>query len=251
MAQGTKVSRLVTAGQSWMGCQEPAVRAVGCDAVRLAIRGSGPACRSRQRDGARHFRRLRRSSIEESIVTRARLYRLRKNGEQRTNSRAELPQGLKPLTDFAAVTAPFDYAQGRLKVVPFQVSSNLQSFSAACLAGPQAAQNERGALAPAGTPREDSPLVLHTSAACLEHFHYSYRVGFVVSHPFHKEREKDGARSFLTPSVKMPAPTERLSTPQLRSWPLSAASSGRIFRSVSHRRAVFAPDSRFLTLSHR
>jgi hypothetical protein len=34
-------------------------------------------------------------------------------------------------------------------------------------------------------------------------FHYSCRVGFVVSHPFHKEREKDGARSFLTPSVKM------------------------------------------------
>jgi hypothetical protein len=40
--------------------------------------------------------------------------------------------------------------------------------------------------------------------ATLKHFHYSYRVGFVVSHPFHKEREKDGARSFLTPSVKMP-----------------------------------------------
>jgi hypothetical protein len=38
----------------------------------------------------------------------------------------------------------------------------------------------------------------------LEHFHHSYRMGFVVSHPFHKEREKDGARSFLTPSVKMP-----------------------------------------------
>jgi hypothetical protein len=29
-------------------------------------------------------------------------------------------------------------------------------------------------------------------------FHYSHGVGFVVSHPFHKEREKYGARSFLT-----------------------------------------------------
>ena len=38
----------------------------------------------------------------------------------------------------------------------------------------------------------------------LEHFHYFYGVSFVVSHPFHKEREKDGARGFLTPSVKMP-----------------------------------------------
>jgi hypothetical protein len=41
-------------------------------------------------------------------------------------------------------------------------------------------------------------------AAGLKHFHYCDRVGFVVSHPFHKEREKDGARSFLRPSVKMP-----------------------------------------------
>ena len=37
----------------------------------------------------------------------------------------------------------------------------------------------------------------------LKHFHSSCRVGFVVFHPFHREREKDGARSFLAPSVKM------------------------------------------------
>jgi hypothetical protein len=37
----------------------------------------------------------------------------------------------------------------------------------------------------------------------LERFHSSCRVDFVVSHPFHKELERDGARSFLTPSVKM------------------------------------------------
>jgi hypothetical protein len=36
-----------------------------------------------------------------------------------------------------------------------------------------------------------------------EHFHNFCNVDFVVSHPFHKEREMDGARSFLTPSVKM------------------------------------------------
>jgi hypothetical protein len=52
----------------------------------------------------------------------------------RQNSRAidDDPQGLKPLTHFAAVTAPFDFAQGRLEVVPFHLSSDLQSFSAAC-----------------------------------------------------------------------------------------------------------------------
>ena len=38
----------------------------------------------------------------------------------------------------------------------------------------------------------------------LGRFHSSCRVDFVVSHPFHIEREMDGARSFLTPSVKMP-----------------------------------------------
>src|ERR1017187_7324146 len=37
----------------------------------------------------------------------------------------------------------------------------------------------------------------------LEHFHNFCKVDFVVSHPFHKEREMDGARSFLTTSVKM------------------------------------------------
>jgi hypothetical protein len=37
----------------------------------------------------------------------------------------------------------------------------------------------------------------------LEHFHNFCRVDFVVSHPFHKEREMDGARSFLTLPVKM------------------------------------------------
>jgi hypothetical protein len=42
-----------------------------------------------------------------------------------------------------------------------------------------------------------------TLFAALEHYHCSCRVEFVVSHPFHKEREMDGARSFLTPSVKM------------------------------------------------
>src|ERR1035437_675885 len=36
-----------------------------------------------------------------------------------------------------------------------------------------------------------------------EYCQNSCRVDFVVSHPFHKEREMDGARSFLTPSVKM------------------------------------------------
>ena len=36
----------------------------------------------------------------------------------------------------------------------------------------------------------------------LEHFHSSCSVGLVVSHPFHKEREMDGARSILTLSVK-------------------------------------------------
>jgi hypothetical protein len=41
------------------------------------------------------------------------------------------------------------------------------------------------------------------SSLDLEHYHCSCRVEFVVSHPFHKEREMDGARSFLTPSVKM------------------------------------------------
>jgi|GEM_PF-4851367 hypothetical protein len=35
------------------------------------------------------------------------------------------------------------------------------------------------------------------------HYHCSGRVEFVASHPFHKEREMDGARSFLTPSEKM------------------------------------------------
>jgi len=44
----------------------------------------------------------------------------------------------------------------------------------------------------------------------LRHSHYSYRVGFVVSHPFHKEREMDGARIFLTPSLKMLWKEERL-----------------------------------------
>jgi hypothetical protein len=37
----------------------------------------------------------------------------------------------------------------------------------------------------------------------LEQFHNFCKVDFVVSHPFHKEREMDGARSFLTLSVKM------------------------------------------------
>jgi hypothetical protein len=43
---------------------------------------------------------------------------------------------------------------------------------------------------------DDIPCVLQ------EHFHSFCRVEFEVSHPFHKEREMDGARSFLTPSVK-------------------------------------------------
>ena len=37
----------------------------------------------------------------------------------------------------------------------------------------------------------------------LEHFHSSCEAGFGVSHPFHKEREMDGARRFFTLSVKM------------------------------------------------
>jgi hypothetical protein len=39
--------------------------------------------------------------------------------------------------------------------------------------------------------------------ADLGHFHGSCRVGLVVSHPFHKEREMDGAQSILTLSEKM------------------------------------------------
>jgi hypothetical protein len=41
------------------------------------------------------------------------------------------------------------------------------------------------------------------SRSYLEHFDNFCKVDFVVSHPFHKEREMDGARSFLTLSVKM------------------------------------------------
>ena len=37
----------------------------------------------------------------------------------------------------------------------------------------------------------------------LEHFHNFYKVDLVVSHPFHREREMDGAQSFLTLSVKV------------------------------------------------
>jgi len=35
-----------------------------------------------------------------------------------------------------------------------------------------------------------------------EHFQSSCKIDFVVSHPFRKEREMDGARSFLTLSMK-------------------------------------------------
>ena len=35
------------------------------------------------------------------------------------------------------------------------------------------------------------------ATAGLEHVHGCCKVGFVVSHPFHKEREMDGAQSFL------------------------------------------------------
>jgi hypothetical protein len=38
----------------------------------------------------------------------------------------------------------------------------------------------------------------------LEHFHSFCEADFVVSHPFHREREMDGARSFLALSLKMP-----------------------------------------------
>jgi hypothetical protein len=37
----------------------------------------------------------------------------------------------------------------------------------------------------------------------LEHFHSFCEADFVVSRPFHKERELDGARSFLALSLKM------------------------------------------------
>jgi hypothetical protein len=64
-------------------------------------------------------------------------------------------------------------------------------------------KKQKQVLRLAALAQDDNFNGMNIQLAKLKNFHCPCRVSFVVSHPFHKEREMDGARSFITSSVKM------------------------------------------------